>query len=318
MRSNKARSFGIFALAILLVFVSFGCVGKNGSNVSYSMNDGAIIKSFSFDRPSVYDDTDIGLTLSIADVGAKKINGDTYVYIYGPPITDKKDNPYEWRLLSSQIPLAENGNYLEKVLKSEEFLPPDPEEGIPGTQYIFYADLMPPKVPSGMQTSYTFYARLCYPYYTTTLSVVTVTSENELRYQELKSTKAETRNSAGPIHIILQGPGNLRSGIGTIPLVFKIINVGKGFPTLPDVPCNPNVPALDRNKVKVSVYVDGNPVPDCVNKVVHIRPDGVGYLYCMYSFSTKTPETEFHILAKAEYKYYVTTQTKIVVKSTPQ
>ncbi len=307
---RKTPLLMLFALA-LVVFVS-GCVG-GGGNQLYSMNDGAIIKDFSFDTNQIYDDESVVLSLSIENVGAKRIPGNTEVYVYGTPITDSASKKgKEWYVANAGgFTVNDAKEFMTLSLKDDEFLPPDPEMNIPGTSKMFYIDLEAPNVPDGMTNDYIFYARLCFPYNTSTITKVTVTSANELRYEGPEKTEAATRNSAGPIHISIEGSPSVRPSRNQIPLVFKVTNVGGGFATTQDYSCTVDPDVKERDKVKVVVTVDGNPV-DCGDGIVRLR-NGEGTLYCTYTFQEGAPKTAYNVVATALYNYYVTSQTKIVV-----
>lgn len=309
MRGGSSLSLMI-ALAIVLSIA--GCVG--GGKSIYSMNDGAVIKDFSFDTNKIYDDEYATLTLTIENVGAKKIPGNTEVYIYGTPITeDDSKKGKEWYVSNNGgFDVNDNGEYMNLSLSSDEFLPPDPEMNIPGTSKMFYVELEAPNVPDGMSNNYNFYTRLCFPYNTTSITKIVVTSSNELRYEGPKKSKAATINSAGPIHISIEGTPNVRPSRNSIPLVFKITNVGGGFATTQDYSCRVDPEVKERDKVKVVVTVDGDVVEDCDNVEVRLR-NGEGTLYCTYTFEEGAPRTEYNVVATAIYNYYVTSSTSIEV-----
>ncbi len=299
-------------LALSLVVFTSGCVG-GGENQVYSMTDGAVIRDFSFDVNQIYDDEPVTLSLTIENVGAKKIPGNTVVYIYHQPLTDSEDKRgKQWYVSNSGgFKVNDEEDYMTLSLKNDEFLPPSSEMNIPGTSRVFYIDLEPPNIPDGMSNSYPFIARLCYPYYTTALAKIIVVSENELRYEGPPKTDAVTRNSAGPIHISMVGSPTLRPSANQLPLVFKVKNVGGGFPTLQSYPCTVDPELRQRDKVMVNVTVDGSPA-DCGDGIVRLR-NGEGEIRCIYRFPAGAPSTEHDVTATVTYNYYVTAMTEIEV-----
>ena len=309
----KIKKLACLLMVIAIVVVISGCVGGGSNTTSYSMTEGAVIKDFSFDMNKIYDDESTTLSLSIENVGAKRIPGNTTVYIYGTPMTtDKSKKGEEWYVSNpGEFTVDDTNEFMTLSLSNEEFLPPDPEMGIPGTLKMFYVEMEPPNLPEGMTNDYTFYARLCYPYSTTMIAKITVTSSNELRYEGPEKSEGAIRNSAGPIHISLIGTPNIRPSRNQIPLVFKITNVGGGFPTTRDYRCTVDPDVRERGKVKVVVTIDGKLI-DCGDGIVRLR-NGEGTLYCSYAFEGSAPKTEYDIVATAFYNYYVTSSTRITV-----
>ncbi len=308
--SMKSSNRHFLMLILVAVLITAGCVGTGGT--IYSMNDGAVIKDFSFYTNRIYDDESVTLSLTVENVGAKRIPGKTNIYIYGTPVTTDEKSRNEWYVSNSGgFDVYDDKEYLLVSLADEEFLPPDPEMNLPGTSKMFYLDLRPPNVPDGMTNDYNFYARLCFPYNTTTITKVVVTSSNELRYEGPKRSEAITRNSAGPIHLTIEGTLNVRPSRNSIPLVFKVTNVGGGFATTQDYACTVDPEIKERNRVMVLVTVDGVEA-NCGDGIVRLR-NGEGTLYCTYEFKEGAPRTEYNVVATAIYNYYVTAQTKIEV-----
>ncbi len=298
------KLFGI--LLILIVSVS-ACPQ---SSVDFNQNAGAVLQDLTFDFPKIYDDEDVTLLFDVVNVGGKDIaRGGINVYVYGPTI---EAGNATWTLLtadSSPSGISSSDGYITTNISSTDLPPPDPSLGLPGGRQPFELAFKPANVLDGVEVPTKFYASICYPYTTETITQVEVTSRNELRATGIRSSRKDTINAAGPIHISVQGDGNIRAG-GIMPLVFKITDVGGGFATIND--CGVNLASNVRNKVTVNVTVDGNDAT-CSPDTGDVRiKNGVGTLFCKYSPSTsETPRRTYMVRATATYNYYVTSTATI-------
>lgn len=293
-------------LFILIISVS-ACPG---SSVDFNQNAGAVLQDLTFDFPKIYDDEDVTLLFDVVNVGGKEITkGGVNVYVYGPTI---ESGDATWTLLpalSNPSSISSANGYITTTVSSIDLPPPDPSLGLPGGRQSFELTFDPAQVLDGVEVPTKFYASLCYPYTTETMTQVEVTSKNELRATGIRSSRKDTINAAGPIHLSVQGDGNIRAG-GVIPLVFKVNDVGGGFATLNN--CGVDLASNVRNRVKVTVTVDGNTAtcsPD--NGEVRIK-NGVGTLFCTYkSDASSAPRRTYMVKATAEYKYYVTSTATV-------
>ena len=297
----------LLAVVLSIVFVS-GCSG--GSYVV--QNAGGVIQDFSFDFGSVYDDDTVILTAEVQNVGGKDI-ASTDLYVYGQTIGGDTN---VWQVIQSVPSVSQTTPYIHDSLASANFMPPDEEQGIPGGMRIYTFILQPPDMLDGIPpVRQDFYARLCFPYSTSTLTQVELTSKNEVRAKRITNTKADTVNAAGPIQLELKTHKNIRSvgGSKELPLVFSVKDVGGGFATLPTVGCDVDTDTSDRGWVSVSVIVDGQ-AADCGGGTVLIRK-GEGTIYCTRVFGeADSPRTNFRIVATAEYNYYVEKAASVQVE----
>jgi len=298
----------LLSLLMALGILVSGCTNTGGLTVQ---NAGGIIKDISFDFGSVFDDETSVLSVEIQNVGGKMIDS-TNLYIYGQSTGDNDD---VWKVVSSMPGVTQSTPYISDTISGADFAPPDSEQGIPGEGRLYSFILDPPNMLDGIPpVKQDFYARLCFPYSTSTLSQVELTSKNEMRANKITNTKADTINAAGPVQLELKTLKNLRSVSNgkELPLVFSIKDVGGGFATLPSVPCTVDTNTADRGWVTVTVTVDGQ-AADCGEGKVLIR-NGEGTIYCKKSFGTaETPRTSYRIVATAEYNYYVEKSASILV-----
>ena len=293
-------------LAALAILVS-GCTT---SNTLVVQNSGGIIKDLSFDTGSVYDDDSTSLTLEIQNVGGKAIDS-TEVYIYGQTI-GADDNV--WKVTSAIPVVTQEKPYIKDTVDAADFPPPDPEQGIPGGGQVYTFVLDPPNMLDGIPpVTQDFYARLCFPYSTSTLSQVDLISKNEMRATKVTNTNADTVNAAGPIQIELTSQKNLRSMSDKgLPLVFKIRDVGGGFATDKSLGCSVDTNTADRGWITMTVIVDGAET-DCKDTKVLVR-NGEGTVYCKKVFgAAETPKTSYRVVATANYKYYVDKAASVLV-----
>ncbi|MEA3343533.1 MAG: hypothetical protein U9Q92_05170 [archaeon] len=292
------------------------------SSVDFNPNAGIVLQDVSFDIPKVYDDGDdkTSLMFDVVNVGGKKIASDDTinVYVYGPTIA--KSGTDVW--ISED---AGDGGYITEAVEGNELPPPDPSMGIPGGRIPQEFEFKPAKVLSGMEIPTKFYVSVCYPYTTQTLTQVEVTSKNELRATGITGSRKDTVNAGGPIHITLQGKASIRSGSNSIPLVFKVDNVGGGYPA--EKPCEVDLSKSDRDKVTISVSVDGNTKDvkcgsdaKTNSDTVNLRK-GSSAIFCTYdvetaSSTTAAPRRTYMVRAIAEYQYYVTSTVSITTVGT--
>ena len=290
------------------------------SSVDFNPNAGIVLQDLSFDISKVYDDGEkTSLMFDVVNVGGKKIATDDAinVYVYGPTIA--KSGTDVW--ISAD---AGGDGYITESIEGNELPPPDPSMGIPGGRIPQEFEFEPARVLSGMEIPTKFYVSVCYPYTTQTLTQVEVTSKNELRATGISGSRKDTVNAGGPIHITLQGKASIRSGSNSIPLVFKVDNVGGGYPTLKKA-CEVDISKSERDEVTISVSVDGNTKDvKCGAKTnsdtVNLRK-GSGAIFCTYDVKTAgstaaAPRRTYMVKAIAEYQYYVTSTVSITTVGT--
>ncbi len=300
-------------LFILIVSVS-ACPG---SSVDFNPNAGIVIEDMSFDIPKVYDDDVTALMFDVVNVGGKPLETSetVNVYVYGPTIEAASGSVEVWRFENPPEGVSASNGYISTSVTSTSLPAPDPSLGTPGGRKSFEFEFDPADVLDGMEIPTKFHVSLCYPYNTKTLTQVEVTSRNELRATGVHSSRKDTVNAGGPIHLSVQGDGNIRSG-SVMPLVFKVTDVGGGFSTLTGTTCVADLPTSDRNRVEVEVTIDGDTKVDCgasgTNKNTVRIKKGVGTLFCTYNLGSSTaPRRTYMVHATATYKYYDTSTVTI-------
>ncbi|RLG15558.1 MAG: hypothetical protein DRN71_01050 [Candidatus Nanohalarchaeota archaeon] len=296
------KLFGI--LFVLIVSVS-ACPQQS---VYFDPNAGAVLQDLSFDTPKVYDDDTVSLMFDVVNVGGKEITDSINVYIYGPTIENSSSTTEVWRLTESQPEVDPTDGYIEYSLTSADLPAPDPSLGTPGGQKPFEYTFKPATVLDGVEIPTTFYVSLCYPYSTQTLTQIEVTSKNEMRATGVQSSRKDTVNAGGPIHLTLLGSSGIRPG--KIPLVFKVTDVGGGYSSL-NTSCKVDLPKVNRSKVNISVSVDGNTSAKCgsgtTNTAIVRLKNGVGTVYCTFQPpATVAPRRTYIVSATATYMYYTT------------
>ncbi|MBW6461473.1 MAG: hypothetical protein K0B07_00270 [DPANN group archaeon] len=311
----------------MTVFV-LGCTGS-GNMTSGASDVGVVITEFMFDTPAVYHKDQVNLWLVLENQGAKQVAGDTSVFIYGQTISTTNKS---WQVFGvpSLEPKTEDSNMDSVTLEGSwkipnyDFLPPQPDMGVPGGVATFEATMVAPELEQGESTQYTFYTRVCYPYETSMLSTVTSSSRQEMRIQQ-DTSAVENVNTAGPIHVNLAGQQNIVARGSTIPVIFTITDVGGGFSTSMGTVCASTPSSMDRGKVDVKIEVEGvildgsntmpygdaNGTPNC-NKTVKLI-NGQAEMRCSIPVDPNQPTREYHIRAVAEYKYYVGSDAPITV-----
>ncbi len=297
----------LFLAVILSIVLVSGCSG----NQYVVQNAGGVIQDFSFDFGSVYDDDTVMLTVEVQNVGGKKIDS-TELYIYGQNMGGDTN---VWQVKHASLGVGQSSPYIHDTLPSADFMPPDAEQGIPGEGRMYTFVLQPPDMLDGIPpVRQDFYARLCFPYSTSTLTQVELTSKNEMRAKRITSTKADTINAAGPIQLELKTQKNVRSKAGSeLPLVFSVRDVGGGFATDMETSCSVDTDTMDRGRVYVVVTVDGQDA-DCGGGEVYLKK-GEGTIYCKYAFGeADAPRTNFRVVATAYYYYYVERATSVQVQ----
>lgn len=294
-------------LGILLVS---GCTATNELMIQ---NAGGIIKDLSFDFGSVYDDEQSVLSVEVQNVGGKDIPATT-LYVYGQTFGATND---VWQVVNANPAVDQEIPFVMDNIAAANFQPPDAEQGIPGEGQMYTFVLQTPNMLDGIPpVEQNFYAKLCYPYSTSTLTQVDLTSKNEMRANPITNTPADTINAAGPIQLELKTQKNIRPSLNALPLVFSVKDVGGGFSTLGAVACSVDTPTSDRNWATVSVSVDGV-AADCGTGQVLLKK-GEGTIYCTYTFGAGVaPKTSYRVVATATYNYYVEKAVSIQVQDSP-
>ncbi len=295
-------------ILIAAAMFSLGCVDGN-----YSTNAGAQITELSFDSIQVAGGDSAELVLIVENVGVKTMDGDSKVWIYNVPFSD---NAWSLSYINGD---TENKDIIldGETIATENFYPYDMQTGASGAQISRVMLFNAPAIPSGMSETYDFTARMCYPYRTTSASIITSVSSQEFKAKTEASGSAGTINSAGPIQITLKGDSQIRSA-RRIPLPFVISNVGGGYPTARSsgTDCTSEVadtPSYQRNRVQLSISVDGD-ATDCVDKEVSLDDKGQAVVWCNYEFTGTNPKSEYHITATIFYNYFVTRSAQIQIE----
>jgi len=318
--SLKAKSRFVAYAMVLMTLLVLGCTSDGGSSFVAS-DKGVVISEFQFDTPAVYHKEDVNLRLVLENQGQKQVTGPTSVFIYGQSVST---SPKHWQEISLHVsPGTMSGISSEWSIPNTDFLPPQPEMGVPGGVATLEALMRAPELEEGESTPYTFFTRVCYPYKTSMLATVTSSSRDEMRVQQ-DTSAVENINTAGPIHVTLGGQSNIIARGTTIPVIFNIKDVGGGFSTGVATACEATPESMDRGKVDVSIEVEGflldgsthtmygNTVTtDCSRTVKLIG--GETELRCSIPIDPNTPSREYHIRATAVYKYYIGSDSPITV-----
>ncbi len=291
-----------------VVMFSLGCTGSN-----YSTNAGAQINELSFDYVQIAGGEFAELLLTIENVGVKTMNGNSKVWIYNVPFSDNA-----WSLASINGDTTNKDIILNgELIATTNFQPYDVQTGASGAQISKVMLFKAPAVPSSMKEKYEFTARMCYPYRTTSTSIITSVSSQEFKATTGIEGNAGTINSAGPIQIALKGDNQIRSAT-RIPLPFIINNVGGGYPTKRDsgTDCTGEVadtPSYQRNRVLLTISVNGD-ATDCTDKEISLNDKGQAVVWCNYEFTGTNPKNEYHITATILYNYFITRSAEIEVE----
>ncbi len=299
------------ARAVILIAItmfSLGCVEGN-----YSTNAGAQITELSFDSIQVAGGESAELLLIVENVGVKTMDGDSKVWIYNVPFSDNA-----WSLSYINGDTENKGIIVDgEIIATGNFYPYDMQTGASGAQISKVMLFNAPAIPSGMRETYDFTARMCYPYRTTSSSIITSVSSQEFKAKTEVSGSAGTINSAGPIQIALKGDSQIRSA-QRIPLPFVISNVGGGYPTARESSADclsevADTPSYQRNRVQLTISVDGD-ATDCTDKEISLDDKGQAVVWCNYEFSGTNPKNEYHITAAIFYNYFITQSAQIQVE----
>ena len=304
---------------LAMIFLTILVLGCTDSSSGFDKNAGAAIREFSIDITDLVENEETGVILSVQNVGGKTMPGDSKVWFYGPTFNDVDEGISESWDVKDDIAQATKGGH---PIETNEFMPPDKERGIEGE--IMYADgtlTYTGDIAEGLPPqTFTFNARLCYPYTTSASTALKSQSRDEYRANPVKGTKAQTIASAGPIQINLRGNENIRISGSRMQLQFDISNVGTGNPLQKNVShCSvgPNIKLAKLNKINFTVTVDGVSVENCDDKIVSIdKKTNKATAYCRADISntySEDPNHEFYITATAEYDYYVTESLKVIV-----
>ncbi|MCK4967469.1 MAG: hypothetical protein KAS12_00310, partial [Candidatus Aenigmarchaeota archaeon] len=252
---------------IFLTMLVLGCTDSG----SFDKNAGAAIKEFSIDITDLVEKEDTGVIISVQNVGGKTMPGDSKLWFYGPTFNNATAGITKSWEVTGDIGLATETGY---DIETNEFMPSDGERGIEG-EIIYMDGTMSYKgdIAEGLPPqTFTFNARVCYPYTTSAATALKSQSRDEYRANPVKGTKAQTIESAGPIQINLKGNENIRLSNSRMQLQFDISNVGSGNPLQKNVShcqVGPNIKMAQLNKINFTVTVDGIDT-DCVDKIISI------------------------------------------------
>jgi len=300
------KNFAI--LSVIAVVIVSGCTGTaNTSGVEFSQTAGVVINDFSLDTPELLEGETTTLNVQVQNVGAKSMTTASQLWIYGP-IMDGS-TPQVWKVTAGST---------STTLDTTTFSPPDVARKIPGSLVVQSLDLTAPTLglAPGMSNPYTFYARVCYPYSTSTFSTINEISKNELRISNPATSDAITRATAGPIQMRLLSGNTVLSG-KTLTLVFEVSNVGGGFTTMPTTACTsmtPDINQKDTYKLQMAVTVDGAAATCSNSGNINIRQ--AKNVVCTYTPTAGTnPTTSHTVIATATYNYLITKEADITVKS---
>lgn len=322
----QSKNFALLSFIAVLIVIISGCTtpGTGAGNIGGEL-------SLSIQPTQIYEGETSEVVITAKNSGSKTMLGNSILWFYGP------DFQHTWRAYDDLAPATSGG----VIIDTEDFLPGEIFEVYGSIEYIG-------DVPEGLNRpqEHTFYARLCYPYYTSTDSIIKFVTRNEAKLINDKASQS-TINSKGPIQaelvrksntITVRGTGNavvvggqlsgtININYGSqglsharLSLPFKIKNVGNGFSTANgECALGPDVNVKDQNTVQIRLLINGQDHTDSCNKqIVKIRDNGEGSVYCsLEDVDLSDPSNEIHINLEMYYDYYVTQkQTVKVLDST--
>jgi len=290
------RKLMILLSLILIVFIS-GC----GEQVIQTgkVNDGVVIKRFSFDSSRIYERDSIGLNLELQNIGEVEATLES-IRIYGGWNVDQTD------------------------LTNKKLSPSIPEVNFEGESRSVRRILNAPDVTA--ETTYSFSTRVVYKYetkYTGTLRVATNTYLETLPEDERNSLfessgVVSSSLTGGPLSVIpMKGRNFIVSGDEeTNPsIVFELSNVGSGYPSNSSTI---NQDTMYYVKIK-SVY--GLKNMDCDSygsKSVRLSQGKNRLFNCSFEMTTPIVNKEDIIFTITfDYYYYVDGTTSITVSPLP-
>ena len=271
-------------LSLILIVIISGCGGQQTIQTG-KVNDGIIIKDFSFDQSEVYAGDYVKLNLEVQNMGEKE-GILTRATIYGGwltgegVITDKKD-------------------ILDPAIPSENF------EG--GAKYFKWTN----NAPLGIQasTNYQFGVRVKYDYqteYIGTVRFVNPTYLDSLSKQQKDSLIVSngiisSTVSNGPLNINpISGRSFIVGSLTSVPIKFGIKNVGSGYPYIVEG--------------DYSVKIISQTGVSCTTDNIKLSRGETGTFICDFSvpsgFGNYVDKT-FKIIFN--YSYYVDSMTSITV-----
>jgi hypothetical protein len=285
-------------LILVLVFLLSGCV-EQPVNVEKKVNDGIMIKDFSFDSSTVYENDNIGLNFEVQNVGEYAGTLQRIIIFGGWPDIDYDDSP-------------------NKVL-----VPSDSNTGFEGEGYSFRNKYPAPEVDS--KIGYTVGTRIIYSYQTTysgTLRIMTdryleTLPENERNGLINSGGIVSSSVTGGPLVVRpMQSKSfiiydNSESVSSTI--VFEVDNVGSGFP-------NDGITVNEESMYIVSID-DQYGIDDCnLDESTDIKlSKGKKRLFsCSFDKSGITSKEDILFSITLGYNYYVDRSTSITVLPMPE
>jgi len=303
-------------LSVIIIFSGCTTGGSGGGGLGATVD-------FQITPNHIYEGETATVNVVVKNVGSKTMPGDSVLWVYGPDFRNT------WRAYGDIAPATSGG----VILESEDFMPGEFFEAYGEIEFIG-------DVPEGLgrPQEHKFRARLCYPYYTSSESVITFQTRNEARVSG-NTGSAATINSQGPIQAYLNRPngnvitirstgnafrvgGTFRIDFGSgssrarLNLPFTIKNVGNGFPTANgECELGPDVPIEDENTVAIRLIIDGKDYTSSCNKDVVKLRNGEGRVFCnVENIDMSDPSREYHIKLEMYYDYYVTKEQVVKVE----
>ncbi len=294
----------IFLMVVMLLLAS-GCPQQFGG---FNSNAGAVVQDLSFDMPKVYTGDTATLMFDVVNAGGKEIPKDgVKVYVYGPKISSRGGKV--WSLETSSPEATSTEGYVSASVSSDALPPPNPSLGTPGGRESFDLEFSPAEVNKGLEVPTEFHVSLCYPYATEVISQIEVVSKNELRATSAAGSRRDSINAGGPVHISIEVESNMVAG-RKMPIILRLTDVGSGYAIKSGNDCAIDTKTENRNKVSVTLMVDGSTVTCDSDTVTLTR--GKGALFCVYDTEKEgAPRRTYMVRATAEYKYYTTSTVTI-------
>lgn len=283
----------VLFLLVGAVFLS-GCIGQGGPSGG-SAGNGVIIQSFSPDLSSIEGGGEVGLTLTIKNIG-------------GMDAIDLQAS-----LLGINWVGSSNTQTLERLSKA------DPTTGAQGEDYTFDWSVTTPESKSS-DITYDIGARVTYSYSTvseTQLRIATRAYYKTITQPGSKQTKifgiVKTMTTSGPFAVTVSSRvPYVESGDKPFRVQFVLQNAGSGRTYADDIATN-----LDKVK-KINVTLDTEDITDScfqsgTNANVKLSGGKGKTFYCDISVPGITNYIEKVITVNITYDYFVDSTTSVTV-----
>ncbi len=282
----------IFAILFSLL-LTLGCVGRGGSIPSHSATatpvDGVVINSLDIVPREVFKGDDFTLRVDLENDGTYKTSG--YLYVYGPA-------------------------WLNPIHESFELNPADPVNNIPGGRKTIVEELRAnADIPERTKQQYTLYVRTCYDYRSLYLATVVVYSREESLVTRGNVFMKRSTQTTSPISIEMVGAPKYYTSKGKLYVVFRIKNIGDGFPASSECTPSQATPSFENtNRIKRFILESSIGSVRCIRNSDIYLSNGEATIECtIENIPSNVPKLQLTLKAIATYTYYVTRSTVFTV-----